>query len=269
MQFLEKIKNKFRRKRKLARFDVRLNEEGLERMSYGYSCFHAAQLAKKLGLNRISVIEYGVAGGRGLLILEEYVTEIKKILNVDIEIYGFDTGKGLPKPVDYRDLPYHHKEGFFKMDENLLRSKLKFANLVIGNVEETSKTFFSKYKPAPIGAIMHDMDFYSSTKIALSMLNEDKKYFLPRVFCYFDDTVGDEIELYNDYTGQRLAIHEFNSSNNDIKLAIPYNLMAKEQKKLWHYQMWICHFFQHHQYNTFIDEDDQQLTINSLPRWHF
>ena len=155
------------------------------------------------------------------------------------------------------------------MDENLLRSKLKFANLVIGNVEETSKTFFSKYKPAPIGAIMHDMDFYSSTKIALSMLNEDKKYFLPRVYCYFDDTVGDEIELYNDYTGQRLAIHEFNSSNDDIKLAIPYTLMAQEKNKLWHHQMWICHFFHHHQYNTFIDEEDQQLTINTLPRWHF
>ena len=267
-QFLEKIKNKFKRKRKMDSFDIRMEKQALERMGYGYICFNAAKLAKKLGHNRISVIEYGVAGGRGLLILEEYVTEIKKLLGVEIEIYGFDTGKGLPKPVDYRDLPYHHKEGFFKMDENLLRSKLKFANLVLGNIEDTSKTFFSKYKPAPIGAMIHDLDFYSSTKIALSMLNEDKKYFLPRVYCYFDDTVGGEIELYNDYTGERLAIHEFNSSNDDIKLAIPYHLMAKENK-LWHHQIWICHFFGHHQYNTFIDEPDQQLTINSLPRWHF
>ena len=249
-QLLKKIKNKFRRIRKLDSFDIRMEKHSLERMEYAYICFNAAKLAKKLGHNRISVIEYGVAGGRGLLILEEYVSEIKKLLGVEIDIYGFDSGKGLPKPVDYRDLPYHWKEGFFNMDENLLRSKLKFANLVIGDIELTYKTFFSKYKPAPIGAIVHDFDFYSSTKIALSMLKEDKKYYLPRVYCYFDDTVGGEIELYNDYTGERLAIHEFNSSNYDIKLAIPYHLMAKENK-LWHHQIWISHFFQHHQYTDF------------------
>jgi len=267
-KFLGKIINKFRRKRKLDSFDIRMEKHSLERMEYAYICFNAAKLAKKLGHNRISVIEYGVAGGRGLLILEEYVSEIKKLLGVEIDIYGFDSGKGLPKPVDYRDLPYHWKEGFFNIDENFLRSKLKFANLVIGDIELTSKTFFSKYKPAPIGAIVHDFDYYSSTKIALSMLKEDKKYFLPRVYCYFDDTIGGEIELFNDYTGERLAINEFNSSNDDIKLAIPYHLIAKGNEQ-WHHQIWICHFFKHHQYNTFIDKPDQQLTIDSLPRWHF
>ena len=35
--------------------------------------------AKKLNFNRISAIEYGVAKGRGLLILEEYAKEIKKL----------------------------------------------------------------------------------------------------------------------------------------------------------------------------------------------
>tara|TARA_B100001971_G_scaffold54291_1_gene49405 strand:+ start:182 stop:721 length:540 start_codon:yes stop_codon:yes gene_type:complete len=164
-QLLEKIKNKFRRKRKLDSFDIRMEKQSLERMQYGYICFNAAKLAKKLGHKRISVIEYGVAGGRGLLILEEYVSEIKKIFGIEIDIYGFDSSKGLPKPVDYRDLPYHWKEGFFNMDENYLRSKLKFANLVIGDIELTSKTFFSKYKPAPIGAIIHDFDLYSSTKM--------------------------------------------------------------------------------------------------------
>ena len=113
------------------------------------------------------------------------------------------------------------------------------------------------------------------------MLKEDEKYFLPRVYCYFDDTIGSETELLNDYTGQRLAINEFNSSNNDIKLAIPYHLITDGNRdplpyhlitngnKVWQHQMWICHFFKHHQYNAFISKPEQQLTIDSLPRWHF
>ena len=92
-----------------------------------------------------------------------------------------------------------------------LKKKLTKAKLVIGNIENTSKTFFSKYNPAPIGAVIHDFDFYSSTKTALSMMNDNSDFFLPRVFSYFDDTIGSELELYNDFTGERLAINEFNS----------------------------------------------------------
>jgi hypothetical protein len=87
----------------------------LKRIPYAYICFNAAKLAKKLGYKKISVIEYGVGEGSGLLSLEKYTEEIEKILGVQIDIYGFDTGQGLPKPVDYRDLPYHWKEGFFSM----------------------------------------------------------------------------------------------------------------------------------------------------------
>ena len=76
--------------------------------------------------------------GSGLLSLEEYTEEIKKILGVQIDIYGFDTGQGLPKPIDYRDLPYHWKEGFFSMDKNDLVKKLKKAKLILGNIETTS-----------------------------------------------------------------------------------------------------------------------------------
>ena len=79
-----------------------------------------------------------------------------------------------------------------------------------------------KYNPSPIGAIIHDFDFYSSTKIALSMLKADMKFFLPRMYCYFDDTIGNETELFNDFTGERLAINEFNSQNEDIKFSFSY-----------------------------------------------
>ena len=262
MKFIKNIKA-FRpifRKFKIGSFEFRLNINALKRMQYAYICFHAARLGKKLGYKKISVIEYGVAGGQGLLILEEHIKEIEKYFNIEIDIYGFDTGEGLPTPCDYRDLPYHWKKGFYSMNLDNLKNKLNKAKLIIGNIEDTSKTFFSDYTPAPIGAVIHDFDFYSSTKTALSMMKKNEKFFLPRVFSYFDDTIGSELELYNDYTGERLAINEFNTNNDDIKLCIPYHLKALKTE-VWHYQIWICHFFKHEKYNNFISNEDQKLDI--------
>ena len=149
----------------------------------------------------------------------------------------------------------------FRMDESRLRGQLKRAVLVLGNIEETSKTFFKQFNPAPIGAIIQDFDFYSSTRSALEMLNAGSTCYLPRVFCYFDDTIGTDTELYNDYTGERLAINEFNEENRDMKLAQPYYLISSPAP-VWHHQIWVCHFFKHPEYNTFISFDDQQLPIS-------
>jgi len=146
------------------------------------------------------------------------------------------------------------------MNQDVLKNKLTKAKLVIGDIENTSKTFFSKYNPAPIGAVIHDFDFYSSTKTALSMMNDNSDFFLPRVFSYFDDTIGSELELYNDFTGERLAINEFNSQSDAIKICTPHHLKSIETE-IWHHQIWICHFFKHHKYNTFISNDDQKLEI--------
>ena len=243
---------------KVGSFAFRMEINALERVPYAYICYNAAKLAKKLGYKRISVIEYGVGQGAGLLSLEEYTEEIKKILGVEIDIYGFDTGQGLPKPKDYRDLPYHWKEGFFSMDKNDLIKNLKKTKLILGDIESTSKTFFSDYNPAPIGAVIHDFDFYSSTKTALSMMKDNNNFFLPRVFSYFDDIIGNEIELYNDYTGERLAINEFNLNNKEIKISQSYHFLS-QPNETWHKQIWIIHFFMHEKYNLFISQDNPSL----------
>jgi len=248
------------RKLNIGSFEFRLNMNALKRMQYAFICFNAAKLAKKLGYNQISIIEYGVAGGLGLLILEEHAAEIEKFFNINIDIYGFDSEEGLPEPKDYRDLPYHWKKGFYPMNKTRLEKKLKRSKLIIGNIENTSKTFFSNYNPSPIGAVIHDFDYYSSTKTALSMMHENEKFFLPRVFSYFDDTIGSEIELYNDFTGERLAINEFNENSKNIKICAPYYLRA-QKKEVWHEQIWICHFFKHEKYNFFIGEQNQKLDI--------
>ena len=262
MKFIKKIKalRPIIRKLKIGSFKFRLDMHALKRMQYAYICFHAAQLGKKLGYKKISVVEYGVAGGQGLLILEEHIKEIEKHFNIEIDIYGFDTGEGLPEPIDYRDLPYHWKKGFYTMEKNSLKNKLNKAKLVIGNITDTSKNFFTKYAPAPIGAVIHDFDFYSSTKAALSMMTNNSNFFLPRVFSYFDDTIGSELELYNDFTGERLAINEFNLNNKDIKICTPHHLKAS-LPEVWHHQIWISHFFKHEKYNNFISNENQKLEI--------
>jgi hypothetical protein len=248
------------RKIRNASYQQRLRSGAIERPAYAYCVYHAAELASKLGYSRMSAVEFGVAGGRGLLQLESHAEEVSKIFQIDIEIYGFDTGEGLPEPMDYRDLPYHWKKGFYKMDVAGLQARLKKAKLVLGDIAETSTTFFETHNPAPIGAIAYDLDFYSSTAAALKMLDAGEKYHLPRIFCYFDDMSGTEIELYNDYTGQRLAINEFNRDHADIKLSPAYHLLSRRTVEPWYHLLRICHFFKHGRYNDFISAENQQLS---------
>jgi hypothetical protein len=245
--------------RRLGDYRFRLSIGAVERPNYAHLVLNAAQLASRLGYRKMSVLEYGVAGGNGLLALEYHAAEVEKLFPIEIEIYGFDTGKGLPAPKDYRDLPYHWREGFFHMEEDKLRQRLTRAKLVLGDIEQTARTFFERHDPAPIGAIIHDFDFYSSTAAGLRMLHAGERYYLPRVFCYFDDTIGDTVALYNDFTGQRLAINEFNAAQEHVKLGRAYYFGYP--REVWHEQIWICHFFRHGRYNAFASVEDQQLRI--------
>ena len=122
------FKHRIRRlidKKKIGSFEFRYSIGCLERMHYAYIVFNAANLAKKLKYNSVSVIEYGVAGGRGLLLLEYYAKEIKIIFDIDIQIYGFDMGSGVPDPDGYKDLTYHWKKGFFQMDIDGIKEKVR------------------------------------------------------------------------------------------------------------------------------------------------
>jgi hypothetical protein len=109
----------------------------VDRPNYGYCIFQAAKLAKSLEYPRISVIEFGCGGGNGLVNAEMHINEVTKIFPVDIELYGFDRGAGMPCPQDYRDMPHYFSEGIFEMDIPALQRRLKQAKLVIGDVKET------------------------------------------------------------------------------------------------------------------------------------
>jgi len=231
------------------------------RPHYAYCMYQAAALAKRLGITRISALEFGVAGGNGLVAAEELAAWIYGELGVEFEIFGFDTAEGLPEPLDYRDLPYHWKAGFFRMDRAALERRLSSSRLVIGNVRDTVHSFLAEHRPAPIGCIFHDLDFYSSTRDALKLLDAPSENFLPRVFNYFDDIIGSDTVLYNDYVGQRLAIHEFNEAHTTRKLARCYQFLRRKRRKLWQEQIFIFNDFLHPLYGRFVSEENQQLPL--------
>ncbi len=246
---------------RLGSYDWRVRVGAVSRPHYAYLVYQGARLAKKLGYERISVIEFGVGGGLGLLNLEHHAEQASRVVGIGIELYGFDTGRGLPRPTDYRDLPYHWKEGFYQMDYDRLIKRLRFAKLVLGDVQHELGRFFERFNPAPIAVVMHDLDLYSSTKAALRLFDVDERYLLPRLFNYFDDIIGTEVELHNDFIGERLAINEFNATHADRKLCPAYFLLCRHLVEPWFNQVFILHSFAHTRYNDFVSGDNQQLPL--------
>lgn len=227
------------------------------RPHYAYCVYSAAILAKKLGYKSFSIIEFGVAGGNGIYFLEKFCKKVKLELNIQIEIYGFDLKEGLSNPKDYKDLPYWFQSGFYSMNELKLKKLLDHTKLILGDVKDTIKKFFDDYNPAPIGVILNDLDYYSSTKDSFDIFNGPEERYLPRVFCYFDDIIGTENEMYNIYTGELLAIMEFNKKNEFKKIALNQNLIARSNES-WRYQIYYYHNFLHSNYNTFIGKYEQE-----------
>jgi hypothetical protein len=207
-------------------------------------------LAKALNYPRISVIEFGVAGGNGLLALERIAEEAEKIVDISIEVYGFDTGVGLPQPKDYRDIPYMWEEGYFAMDVDKLRARLQRARLILGLVEETVPEFL-RSSFAPVAFVSIDLDMYTGTKYALGLLEAGPDALLPRIPFYFDDIIGYGI---NDYIGERLAIHEFNSEHSMRKIAPHYGLKffvpPQKANRIWVECMYFAHIFDHPLYGA-------------------
>ena len=233
------------------------------RPHYAYCVYNAAVLAKKLGYKSFSIIEFGVAGGNGTYFLEKFCEKVRLELNIEIEIYGFDLKEGLSDPKDYKDLPYWFQSGFYSMNELKLKKILKFTKLILGDVKDTLKKFFDNYNPAPIGVILNDLDYYSSTKDSFDIFNAPDERYLPRVFCYFDDIIGTENEMYNIYTGELHAIREFNKKNEFKKILLNQNLIAKSNES-WRYQIYYYHNFLHPNYNTFIGRDEQVVINKEL-----
>jgi hypothetical protein len=176
----------------------------------------AVEEALQEGVKEISVFEFGVAGGNGLLALADTASTVERELGVRIAVYGFDTGSGLPELTgDYRDYPDHWQAGDYPMDERALRKRLPSnTSLILGNIRDTLPKVLASVSE-PVGFVAVDVDIYSSTTHVLEMFLNRNRRMLRRVYMYFDDV---DLPFTHRFAGELLAIDEFNSRSTGVKI---------------------------------------------------
>lgn len=234
-------------------FERRIELSLLAKPVYAYCVLRGAQLAMRLGIDEVSVLEFGVAGGNGLLAMESHAAEVERLTGVRIKVFGLDTGEGLYQPADFRDLPYYFAPGHYRMDVGKLKSKLARAELILGDARETFAEFVRSDHP-PIAAVSFDMDYYSSTSGVLEVIGSElnERSYLPRVYSYFDNVAGYDAQDYNEFTGELLAIAEFNERHPTTKFAADRHFLAKQFRPKWIEQVYTMHRFAHPEYNTYV-----------------
>jgi hypothetical protein len=186
------------------------------RPHYLLGLLFAARQAQEQKITEISAIEFGVAGGSGLVALQNEADAVADTTGISIQVYGFDAGSGgLPTFCgDYRDHPDFWKPGDYPMDIGKLRAKLNpRTTLILGDIHQTVEKFREEFDPRPIGFISFDVDLYSSSVAALRVLEVCS--ILRRVAIYFDDI---DLVFCHQWAGELLAIGEFNEKHSNLKI---------------------------------------------------
>ncbi len=215
-----------------------------EQRPYAFGILAAADMAKQLGIPRIGVVEFGVASGNGLLSMSRIAAAVAKDTGVRIDVFGFDTGGGMPPPVDYRDHPEYYSTGDYPMDQEGLRKRLPaHTQLILGNVSETVPQFTATYEGV-IGFVSIDVDYYSSAVACMELLEKQSANYLPVTPLYFDDVF---LDAHNEWAGERLVIREFNDRWPMRKISLYTFLREKRiiKNAVWIRQMYAMHVLDH------------------------
>jgi hypothetical protein len=212
-----------------------------------YSLLKAADQAKSLGIQTVSVLEFGVATGAGLMNLAEVAKKVTEATGVKFKIYGFDTGKGMPPALDYRDHPEMYQQGDYVMNAEALRAALpENVQLIIGDVAETTKDFAANLPiTEPVGYVILDVDYYSSSVSALNALKGERpEAYLPMTRVYMDDIFSEE---HNPWCGELAAVEEFNQEQKMRKICFnPFIEVDRLFKKAsWLKHVWCMHTLDH------------------------
>lgn len=191
--------------------------DAADRPQYLAGTLYAADQAREEGVSEISVVEFGVAGGTGLLALQQHAVSVEKETGVKISVYGFDSGGGLPKFCgDYRDHPDRWRPGDYPLDQDALRKRLlSRTSLVIGDVRETVPQFVREQQRSPLGFVSVDLDLYSSSIAALQVLLLPGRKILRRTAIYLDDV---DLPENHKFAGELLAVEEFNRTSPSVKI---------------------------------------------------
>ncbi len=245
--------------------DFRMRERyGLiSRANYLYGMLRAADVAKYFGKKCVTVIEFGVASGAGLLNMADLAPLIETETGVKLRIVGFDTGQGLPAVHGYKDHAELWNPGDFEMDnrEELLRKLGGRAEIIWGDIASTIDPFTDTIDPsAPLGFISVDVDLYSATKVALRCLGGSPEKYTPAISMYFDDV---SFFFANEWAGELAAIAEFNEEHKLRKIDHDRSLPGHRPLKSaqWYAAMYVCHVLDHEARQT--PQRRQKLAIGA------
>src|SRR5688572_3833960 len=100
---------------------AKVDHDLLVRPHNAFAILRAAEYALGLGIRTVTLIEFGVARGAGLMNMAKIASRVTKATGVEFQLYGFDTGSGMPASTDYRDHPDLYAPGDFRMDPDALR----------------------------------------------------------------------------------------------------------------------------------------------------
>lgn len=241
----------------------RINFDLVLRHHNAYATLRCADIARELGLREVTLIEFGVAAGAGLLNMCEIARQVTHATGIEFRIVGFDTGRGMPPPQSYRDHPELYQEGDFPMDQEAIRRALPSnAELVLGDIDVNVADFLKHVSAAaPIGYIVVDVDFYHSARDSLRVLLGAPEQYLPRTFVYLDDL---EDESHNRWCGEQLAVDEFNEQNVMRKIERHRFLRGYRifRNARWIDHMMICHVLDHATRNTLTGKSSAAVLSN-------
>jgi hypothetical protein len=212
------------------------------RQQHAFSILKSADIARANNIDEVTLLEFGVANGAGLMNICDVSRKVTEVTGVKFRIFGFDTGKGMPPPESYRDHPDLYQEGDFPMDSEALRKRLPAnATLIIGELRNTLPLFLHNLSSAaPIGFVSIDVDYYSSTQAALGVFDGDAEQYLPKTLVYLDDL---EDMSHNSWCGELLAVREFNEAHEMRKIEQhPF----QKSNRVFRNARWIDHIFTLH-----------------------
>jgi hypothetical protein len=217
----------------------------VERRRYAFALLKAADYAAAQGVRKIHALEFGVAAGAGLVNLARLAKHVTAATGVEIGITGFDSGTGMPRPLDYRDYPEEFIEGDFPLpDLEALRQSLPPGVAVIeGPVGETARGFVERLD-APVGFVSLDLAYHSSTVDALQALLGPAEHYLPMTLVYLGAVL---IDNASPAVGELLAVREFNQAHRHRQLH-PFNCLREKRifkNGLWLHQIHTLHVLDH------------------------
>jgi hypothetical protein len=177
--------------------------------SYAAGLQAACKYAGLAGKQGFTAIEFGVAGGNGLMELSKYAGILAQRTGLKIKVTGFDAGSGLPMSPDRRDAPWLWNPGDFPSNVDRLRRTLPAeTELVVGRIQDTLPQWLNEQLKLPIGFVSIDVDLYSgAAAICEAMGSVEVSRLLPFVSFYLDDALR---FLTPRSTGELAAIAEFN-----------------------------------------------------------